>query len=147
MSLRRWSTEGRLRSHVARQSEVSLLLASVERDLADAQISELSPDRRFATAYSTALGLATIALRSSGYRAVGVGHHEVTILSLPHTMGSAATDRSRYLNACRTKRNHVDYDGVGYATDADADELISDAGVFREELIAWLTEQHPELIG
>lgn len=51
------------------------LLRVADRDLADAEIPQLSSDRRFATAYNAALQMATIALYAAGFRACGAGHH------------------------------------------------------------------------
>lgn len=146
MSLRDWSAEGRLRPHKARRSEVVSLLAAADRDLSDSLTPGLSPDRRFATAYSAALALATIALHTSGYRSVGAGHHEVTIKALPHTLGVEQRQRSRYLDACRVKRNRIDYDGIGYASEADAEELAAEVCTMRTELLSWLAQKHPGLL-
>jgi hypothetical protein len=49
--------------------------ALVTRDLADAAISFLSADRRFAIAYNAALQAADMAIACAGYRIVGkIGH-------------------------------------------------------------------------
>ncbi len=68
--LQRWLDCGDLRGHRTSRREISDLLAVAERDLSDAQVPALSLDRRFATAYSGALPLATIVLAASGFRAV-----------------------------------------------------------------------------
>jgi len=66
--LQRWLDSGALRRHRASGQEVADLLDVVERDLGDAQATVISLDRRFATAYSAALTLATVVLAASGYR-------------------------------------------------------------------------------
>jgi hypothetical protein len=145
MSLRRYAQEGRLRRHQASRNEIVALFAAVERDLSDAAVIALSPDRRFAVAYSAALTLCTIILHAEGFRSVGPGHHEVTVLSLPHILGPSAHDRSRYLNACRIRRNRIDYDGIGFATHTEANELIADVELFGSEIVDWLSATHPHL--
>jgi len=80
----------------------------VDRDLADAQISALSPDRRFVTAYNAALQLATIVLRASGYRTSGAGHHWTTFQTLLEILGESERPRADYLDSCRRKRNVAD---------------------------------------
>jgi len=86
--------EGRLRRHRTSRSEIAAL---------------------FALAYSAALTLATVVLHAECFRSVGAGHHEVTVLALPHILGPAARSRARYLNTCRVRRNRIDYDGIGFA--------------------------------
>jgi hypothetical protein len=86
----------RLRRHKPSAREVEELLRVVERDLADAAITKVSTDRRFATAYNAALQLATIALHAAGYRAAGKGHHWATIQALPAVMGPQARMRADY---------------------------------------------------
>ncbi|MBW6469336.1 MAG: hypothetical protein ACNA76_07250 [Anaerosomatales bacterium] len=112
--MQRYVQEGRLRRHRASRNEITSLLAAVERDLADAGIIELSPDRRFA-------------------------------LALPQILGPTAHGRAGYLNTCRVRRNRIDYDGIGFATHPEANELITDTEVFRSEVTDWLAATHPDL--
>jgi len=69
----------------------------------------------------------------------------VTIRSLAHTLGPDSRCLVRYLDACRTKRNRIDYDGVGYATEADAYELASEVSAMRAIVDEWLAATHPDL--
>lgn len=146
MSLQRLLDRERLRRLPPGASEISDLLRVVERDLADAGIKELSADRRFATAYNAALQLATVVLRAEGYRTQGVAHHHTTIVALPLILGAQHAATADYLDACRSRRNTVDYDGIGIATEADVAELLREAEALREVVIAWLKEAHPELV-
>jgi hypothetical protein len=50
-----------------------------------------------------------------------------------------------YLNACRAKRNLVEYDRVGGVTDQDADELIGFVQELKQEVLLWLREKHSSL--
>lgn len=59
--------------------------------------------------------------------------------------GPDLTTTADYLDACRSKRNTVDYDGIGIATTADVLELIDEAMRLREYVEGWLSEHHPEL--
>lgn len=117
----------------------------VERDLADARVECLSADRRFATAYNAALQLATVALRAEGYRTSGTAHHHTTILALPFILGFGVAETADYLDACRSKRNTVDYDGIGIATERDVADLVLETEELRETVLRWLEQAHPEL--
>lgn len=146
MSLRDLLAQGLLRPHKTSATEVAELLLVVDRDLADASITQLSADRRFATAYNAALALATIALHVAGYRTAGAGHHWATFQMLPEIMGTQAQPRADYLNACRSKRNITDYDRAGEISETEVTEILDEARVFRADLIAWLRTHRPGLL-
>jgi hypothetical protein len=56
--------------------EIEGLRQLVSRDLADAGLTALSADRRFATAYNAVLRLSKMAIACAGYRVTsGAGHH------------------------------------------------------------------------
>lgn len=145
-SLQQLLAEGRLQRQPAVPAEINALFKVAARDLADAGVLGLSEDRRFATAYNGALQLATIVLRAEGYRTRGSGHHRTTIAALPLLMGGSFESIADYLDACRSRRNTVDYDGIGIATEADVAELTLEARELEALVRAWLTEHHPELV-
>lgn len=147
MDLDHWITDGSIKIHQPSRPEIHRLLAVADRDLKDAVIGGLSVDRRFATAYAAALQLATVVLRASGYRASSNtgGHHWRTISLLPALMGAQQQPRKVYLDSCRRARNEADYDRIGVASEAELLELLEDTLEFRNEVIAWLREEHPEL--
>jgi len=146
MSLRELSAEGRLRPHKTSAGEVADLFRIVERDLTDAALPQLSTDRRFATAYNAALQLATIALHAAGYRAVGRGHHWTTFRALPEIMGSRFRARADFFDACRIKRNVTDYDRAGEISESEVKEILAATRAFRDEVVAWLKENHPDIV-
>lgn len=146
MTFKRWLADGRLRTHRTSASEVADLLRVVDRDLADARVSGLSADRRFATAYNAALQLATIVLHAAGYRAAGVGHHWTTLQVLPALLGARAQARADYLDSCRSKRNAADYDQAGQVSDQEAADLLAEARALRRDVLAWLKAHHPTLL-
>ena len=146
MRLKKLLAEGQLRKHNTSAKEIAELLAIVERDLKDASQPDLSIDRRFATAYSAALQLATVALHAAGYRTVGHGHHWATLHVLPEIMGSKAQNRADYLDACRTKRNVTDYDRAGGISEGELAEVLDEVRKFRSDLLEWLRTRHPHLL-
>jgi hypothetical protein len=145
MTLKRSLAEGRLRRQAVARDEIVGLFGVADRDLADAGATTISDDRRFATAYNAALQLTTVVLRAEGYRTMGAGHHRTTILSLPQILGPPLSATADYLDACRSKRNTVDYDGIGVATEADVLELIDEVARLRKIVDEWLREKHPGL--
>ena len=145
MSLQDWEANGWLRAHKTSPEEIANLFAIVDRDLTDADM-DISPDWRFGIAYNAALKLCTILLYASGYKAERQLQHYRTIQALPIILGADRKGDAEYLDTCRKKRNIVEYDYTGGATDANADELISFVRDLREDVRTWLTKHHPDLI-
>src|SRR2546428_9718366 len=144
MSLQQWTENGWLRSHQTSPQEVDDLLAIVARDLADAA-GAISADWRFGIAYNAALKLCVILLHASGYRPEKTLQHYRTIAALPEILGEGWRDSADYLETCRRKRNIVEYDRVGVVTEQDASELAAFCRELRQEVLAWLNKNHPEL--
>ena len=145
MSLRQWANSGWLRPHPTSPKEIQALLAIVKRDLADAE-GDISADWRFGIAYNAALKLCTILLYASGYRPEKTLQHYRTLQALPLILGPKRKADAEYLDACRIKRNTVEYDYAGGATKKDAEELIEFCRELREAVMAWLQQEHIELL-
>jgi hypothetical protein len=77
--------------------EINDLRSVVTRDLTDASIEALSPDRRFATAYNAVLQITKMVLACVGYRVIGVGHHQTTFEALELAMGTSISGSSALL--------------------------------------------------
>ena len=145
MSLKQWADNGWLKPHRTSRKEIGSLLRIMERDLNDAQ-GDISADWRFGIAYNAALKLCRILLSAENYRPSHELQHYRTLAALPEVLGKAKKADAEYLDDCRKKRNIVEYDEVGGASESDADELIGFVKGFKDEVIAWLTENHPELL-
>lgn len=123
------------------KDEISDLIKIVERDIEDSAQTEISNDWQFGIAYNAALKLANILVRASGYRVKGQGHHMNTIAMIPLILGNHKKDDADYLDACRRKRNIVEYDCVGGATTEDVKELREFVQEFQKEVLTWLSRQ------
>lgn len=134
MNWKHWLDKGDIQKvHVNRKS-LADLANLVDRDLNDAQVASLSADRRFAIAYNAALNLANYVIRKNGYRvAAKVGHHRVTFLVAGEALGKATKSHLDYFDLCRRKRNKVDYDLAGVATDKDVADLIKQVMDFKSK--------------
>lgn len=145
MPYERLLREGRIRRHRTNPQEIAGLLEIVERDLADAAITALSADRRFATAYNAALQAATVVMYSEEYRAHGIGHHSTTFQFLMEAMGAEVSALADYFDDCRRKRNRADYAGVGYISLTEAEDVLREARVLADRVRCWMAAHHPEL--
>lgn len=118
----------------------------IARDLSDASITALSADRRFATAYNAALQTAKVAIACAGYRvSARAGHHAVTFEATQLAVGPRTAALADYFDACRRKRNIIDYDNASVATDTEATELLRKADEFLVLVEEWLSVNHPSL--
>lgn len=146
MSLSQWESNGWLRSHATSREEIGNLLRIARRDLPDAQGAGISGDWRFGIAYNAALKLCTALLYAEGYRPTHSQAHYRALQAFPLILGAERTADATYLEACRVKRNAVEYDYVGGATGADADELIEFTESLEQDVLRWFRERHPELL-
>ena len=118
----------------------------IARDLADAGLKGLSADRQFATAYNAALQTAKMAIASAGYRLANTpGHHRLTFEAARLALGPAAAKSLDYLEACRRKRNAIDYDQASVATETEAEEMGVQVQAFLELVEQWIAAHHPKL--
>jgi hypothetical protein len=96
--------------HKTSKKELNNVPALIARDLADAATAGFSADRRFATAYNAALQAATMAIAGAGYRIMSkAGHHSVSLESTKRVLGKPMHKYADDFEACRRKRNTIDY--------------------------------------
>ncbi len=145
MNLADLVNEGKFKTHKTSKVEIGQLLALFQRDITDAQISNLSADRRFATAYNAALMVSVAALAASGYQAPNEGHHYWTIQSLAFTL-QVDTKTIEIFNRFRLKRNISDYERIGLISKTEVLEMIQLATRLRIILEEWLRKNHPDLL-
>jgi len=143
--LEQWLGNAWLKAVPTSRQEIANLLSIVDRDMKDAT-GAISPDWQFGIAYNAALKLCTVLVRAQGFRAAHGLQHYRTIMAMPLILGASKNDDARYLDTCRSKRNKVEYDYVGGATAEDAKELLDFVNELRAEVLAWLSDHHPELI-
>jgi uncharacterized protein (UPF0332 family) len=121
--------------------EIQDLIQIIERDIKDSKVSDVSLDWQLGIAYNAALKIATILVRAAGYRVKGHGHHMNTFILIPDFLGIEKKEYSDYLDACRKKRNSVEYDCVGGATREDVQELQEFVAEFKNEVLNKIQNQ------
>ena len=139
MSWAKLLQEGKVHRHSTSKNELIEIRRLVARDLADAGLPGLSEDRRFATAYNAALQTAKMAIACAGYRVASVpGHHRITFEGAKLALGRTSAQLTDYFDACRRKRNEIDYTGASIATGTEAEELLLHAKSFLKAVEAWI---------
>jgi uncharacterized protein (UPF0332 family) len=146
MSWKKLLQNNKVHQHTTSRQELAEIRRLVARDLADASIPALSEDRRFATAYNAALQTAKMAIACAGYRIASVpGHHRLTFEGAKLALGKPAEQLADYFDACRRKRNEIDYTGATIATTTEADELLLHAKSFLNMVEGWIDSKHTTL--
>lgn len=146
MSLENLLAIHRLQAFEATPGGVQRLLASAERNLADAHLAGLSAENRFDAAYKGIMQCAMIGLRAHGYRTATSqpGHHQTALQTLPKTLG-LAQDTVIVLDALRKQRNLNDYEGDP-VTDAAVSECLTQAAALLAHTRQWLQANRPALL-
>lgn len=144
MSWKKLLQDRKVHHHRTTIQEISELRRLIARDLADASIPAVSEDRRFATAYNAALQTAKMAIACAGYRIASVpGHHGLTFEGAKLAIGKSVDHLTDYFDACRRKRNEIDYTGAAIATETEAEELLLHTRAFIELVEKWIEANHP----
>ena len=71
------------------------------------------------------------------------GHHRLTFEGAKLAVGKPAEALADYFDACRRKRNEIDYTGAAIATGTEADELVQHAKSFLDLIERWIESNHP----
>ena len=87
-----------------------------------------------------------MAVACAGYRIASVpGHHRLTFEGAKLALGEPAKQLADYFDACRRKRNEIDYTRATIATTTEADELLLHAKAFLSLVEGWIAATHPTL--
>lgn len=144
MCLREWAKAGWLKPQTPSRDQIAKVFGVVDRDLEDAKAT-ISSDGRFNIAYNAALQLCAIVLLAEGWKPDKLNAHHRTISALPLILGPKKQGDADYLDACRAKRNGLEYDAAGRVSSKEASELRDFAEELRVEVVTWLETTHPKL--
>jgi hypothetical protein len=146
MSLQNLLRIGQLAEHETDARQVAHMLASAERNIADAGQESISPETRLDAAYRAITQLSMIALWANGYRPSKnmPGHHQTMIQSLVLSIG-LISDEMLLLDTFRVKRNAIAYTGED-VDEASVEACIKAADNLLQHLHEWLTKHRPELV-
>jgi hypothetical protein len=146
VSLQALLASKRLERHLTSPNELAGLRKLILRDMADAGVIGLSPDRTFATAYNAALQLSKLALSCAGYRvsAAVPGHHQTTFEAAGLVLGAGGRHFTDYFETCRRKRNVIDYDSADVVSESQAAELAAKAIEYHRLVESWIVKNHPD---
>ena len=145
MSFSLWLEKGWLKEHKPTSREIADLLAVADRSLKDCQVAGLSSEGKLDMAHNAALQSSAAALAAAGYRASREAYHYYVIQSLSFSL-QLEEYIIRRLHKLRRKRNISDYERSGIVTEQEAQEMVELAIQIRQQVEAWIRNNHPELI-
>ncbi len=65
---------------------------------------------------------------------------------MKESMGDDYVDFAEYFDACRVKRNVIDYDRAGGISEGEADKLLNEVRRFKEIVLNWLERFCPQFL-
>lgn len=144
MSLSNLQAIGRLQALPPDAPGMGKLLHAAQRNLADAQVAQISAGNRFDAAYKCILQCAMLGLWAHGWRTSTSqpGHHQTAVQTLDQTLGVSRQDVI-VLDALRRQRNVNDYEGDPIS-DATLQAGLQAAAKLLAHTQQWLRAQHPE---
>lgn len=147
MTLQNLLTIGQLQAHSPDAAALRKLLEAARRNLADAQVTQVSTDNRFDAAYKCVMQCAMLGLWASGYRTSTSqpGHHQTAIQCLGHTLG-VSKDEIIVLDALRRQRNVSDYEGDP-VSEATLTGCLEHATRLLEHTEQWLRKHRADVTG
>ena len=87
-----------------------------------------------------------MAILSAGYQLASTpGHHRLTFEAARLALGASAAGYLDFFEACRRKRNVIDYDHASVATHTEAEEIVAETKDFFELVQRWIAANHPKL--
>ena len=145
MSLDNLLKIGQLKLHPPNRDEIQRLLGAAQRNLADAQVTTISPETRFDAAYKAVMQAALASLMASGFKTdtKKPGHHMTVIQSLPLTIGLEPA-RMTVLDTLRRQRNIADYTGDD-VDESTVEHCITEAQRLLADVLIWIKKSHPTL--
>ncbi len=83
-----------------------------------------------------------MAIACAGYRTSGLGHRQTTFEAAELALGPGSAPFRAYFDACRRKRNTVDYDRAHVASETEAQQVLTEAKNFLQFTENWITQNH-----
>lgn len=135
----------KLQRHQPSRESVQRLLQAASRNIADAEVKEISDENRFDAAYKCIMQCAMATLWVNGYRTSTSqpGHHYTAIQTLPITVG-LKQETVIVLDVLRKQRNLNDYEGDPMSKQTVI-ECIKQAKQLYKIVKSWITANRADL--
>jgi uncharacterized protein (UPF0332 family) len=134
--------QGRIKPYKARPEEIRKLLKVAARDLATAE-RNLADDHDWAytIAYNAVLQAARALVLAKGFRPRGAESHATVVQFIEEALGKAYASQIALFDQMRRKRHRVIYEMAGLVSKQEAEQGISFAKKFVEEIRLLISKQ------
>ena len=138
--------EKRVAREPTSKQELDELRKMVATNLQDAGVVAISAQGRYEFAYNAARLLATMVVRTSGYRVTAKNGHHFFAFQAMQAANPEFVKTAIYFDAARNVRNHFSYDSPVAVSDTDANDLLAAVGQFQQDAEAWIMAKDPTLV-
>jgi len=130
VGLENWFEQGKLLKHKTTKDEIDTIYGVVERNFKDASINGLSSDQKYILSYQAAFEAAAVLIKRHGYRPIKAGHHYIIWQCLKEVLDKKYYSTILLFENAAKKRNKLNYDIAGLASEKEADEMYMEARDF-----------------
>jgi uncharacterized protein (UPF0332 family) len=135
MPYERLLSSGRIKPYSAQPTEIQQLLRVATRDLNTAENNlNDAPDWAFSIAYNAVLQASHAIMLKEGFRSRGAEQHRTVVEFMDEKLGPAYSRQVRLFDQMRRKRNRVIYEAAGLVSKTEAEQAITFAKGFVEEM-------------
>ena len=130
MTLENWFKASKLIKHKTNKKELDAIFSVIDRCFKDAGLTGLSSDQKYISSYQAAFEAALALIYCYGYRPVKVGHHYIVWQCMKDLLGKSTHKTILLFEDAAKKRNKLNYDIAGLASQKEADEIYEEAKQF-----------------
>ncbi len=134
--------QGRIKTYDARPEEVKRLLQVAARDLSAAELNlAADSDWAYTIAYNAVLQAARALVLAEGFRPRGAEQHSTVVQFVEEALGKEYREQVALFDQMRRKRHRVIYEVAGLVSRKEAEQAITFAKQFVEEIRLFITKQ------
>jgi hypothetical protein len=145
VSWKRLLVDKRVALEPTSKQELDELREMAATNMRDAHVAGLSGQGRYEFAYNAARLLATIVVRTCGYRVISKGGHHYYTFQALEAADRAFAKAVATFDAARSKRNDFSYDTPVAISDTDAEDLLQSVEQFAVDAEKWIRTKCPAL--
>ena len=134
-------SDGSIRPSRPTPREIAGMLGTGHVRLRHIRATSPEPDVCYELAYDVARAAAQAVMAAEGYRPAGVSHHQVIFAFLRRAESGRWVDEAEFFDQARGTRRLCVYDQNGAISAAEAEELLSIAVRFFEEVNGWIAQR------
>jgi len=130
MALENWFKASKLIKHKTNKEELEAIFGVIDRCFKDAGLKDLSSDQKYISSYQAAFEAAIALVYCNGYRPIKAGHHYIIWQCMKDLLEEDSRKTILLFESAAKKRNKLNYDIAGLASQKEANEIYDEAKNF-----------------